>query len=42
MGNVMGGIVNWPFLNEPAWRWFLFVGALLLFLIVWGGVLRHL
>lgn len=42
MGGLVSGVTGWPFMQEPAWRWFVFVGMLLLFLMVWGGVIRHL
>ena len=42
MGNLVSGAVNWPFLNEPIWRWGLFTGVMLLFLFAWSGVLRHM
>lgn len=35
-------IVNWRFLDEPAYRWALFLIMVGLFLGVWGEVLRHM
>lgn len=32
--------VNWPFLQEPLWRWFVFIVAMGAILGVWAGVLR--
>lgn len=31
-------IINWEFLDEPAWRWFIFLGALLLMMWTWRGI----
>lgn len=42
MQNMLSSIVGWQFLQEPAWRWFIFLGVVLLFLMVWSGVLRHM
>jgi len=33
---------NWSFLNEPAYRWALFLILVGLFLGVWREVLRHM
>lgn len=38
----MDKLYNWPFLNEPIWRWFLFLIVIGALLGVWNGVLRHL
>lgn len=35
----MSNLIDWPFLNEPLWRWALMVGALLLILWGWKGVI---
>jgi hypothetical protein len=35
-------LVNIPFLNEPAWRWFVAFGAMLLFAASWRTILRHM
>ena len=35
-------VSSWPFLQEPAWRWFIFVGALLLILALWGRILGYM
>lgn len=32
--------VDWKFLNEPLWRWFIFVGVLMLIVFAWSGVIR--
>ncbi len=42
MGSTLTGIASWNFLGEPAWRWFIFVGVMLLFLFAWHGVERHM
>lgn len=36
----MDKITNWTFLNEPAWRWFIFLGVLIAFSVAWKGVLN--
>ena len=35
-------IKNWPFLNEPLYRWAIFVGALLMILFAWSCVLEYM
>lgn len=42
MGNLYDYTAGWTFLNEPAWRWGIFVVMILFFLAAWGGVLRHM
>lgn len=42
MGNMLQSVVGWQFLNEPAYRWLIFVGMMLAFLVAWGAVLRHM
>ena len=37
----LSSITGWQFMDEPAWRWFVFVGVILLFLFAWNGVLRY-
>jgi len=32
-------ITGWTFLNEPLWRWFIFVIALIMILWAWSGIL---
>jgi len=32
-------LINWPFLNEPLWRWIILFGAFALFQFGWSGVL---
>lgn len=34
--------MNIEFLNEPAWRWFAFLVALMLFLEAWRGVVKEM
>lgn len=36
------GIANTKFLTEPLWIWFAFVGAMVLFLKMWGNVLAQI
>lgn len=33
-------LVEWEFLDEPAYKWFIFLGMLMLMLIVWRGVVN--
>lgn len=33
---------NWPFLNEPIYRWFLFLVVISLFIASWRFVLGHI
>jgi hypothetical protein len=40
--DLISGVYNWQFLNEPAYRWFIFVAMMVLFLVVMGGILRHM
>lgn len=35
-------IKNWPFLNEPLWRWAIFTGAMVMILMCWGVILEHM
>jgi hypothetical protein len=39
---VLSGIATWQFLGEPAWRWGIFTGMVIAFMIAWSGVLRHM
>lgn len=32
-------LAGWPFLQEPVWRWFIFIGAMLMMMFVWHGIL---
>lgn len=36
----MSNPFNWAFMNEPLYRWFIFVIVILLFLGVWADVIR--
>lgn len=36
---IFGTAVNWDFLNEPIYRWFIFLGALILMTFAWNGIL---
>jgi hypothetical protein len=42
MGNALSNIAGWQFLNEPAYKWGIFTGMMLMFLFAWGVVLRHM
>ena len=35
-------VVDWPFLQEPLWRWAIFVGVMLGFLYAWNGVIEFM
>jgi hypothetical protein len=37
--DVLNGIVDWTFLNEPAWRWAVFFIGAGFFIAAWDGVL---
>lgn len=34
-------VVSWTFLQEPAWRWAIFIVMLTLFGVAWRETLRH-
>jgi len=36
--DALSNITNWQFLNEPLYRWFLFLGALLLMNYCWADI----
>lgn len=36
---MLESLTNWPFLNEPIYRWFIFLVAISLFTAAWNGVL---
>lgn len=42
MGQVFTNLADWPFLNEPIYRWFVFLIIVILFLHVWNGVMDHI
>lgn len=35
-------LTDWEFLNEPLYRWFIFLGALLLIAWAWGAILSFM
>lgn len=35
-------VLNWRFMDEPAYRWAIFVIMMGFFLGAWGNVLRHM
>jgi hypothetical protein len=41
-GNILDKVVNWPFLQEPFYRWIIFLTALGLALSVQHSLLRHM
>lgn len=42
VSDFFNSIVNWDFLNEPLYRWWLFLLAIALSLFVWNGVLSFM
>lgn len=40
--NVITDAVSWEFLDEPLYRWFMFLGALALMMWGWNGVLSFI
>lgn len=40
--NVIDDALHWEFLNEPFYRWFVFLIAIGFAMGAWHGVLRHL
>lgn len=38
----MSNPFDWAFLNEPLWRWFLFLVAIGFIMGAWGFVLTHM
>lgn len=42
MVNVVSNAVNWEFLDEPLYRWFIFFGALILISFGWRGLLSFI
>lgn len=41
MNNPVSGITDWKFLNEPLYRWTLFVFALICILAAWRAILHR-
>lgn len=39
---MLSNLIGTPFLNEPAYRWAIFVVVMMLFLAAMGGILRHM
>lgn len=39
MDDLISNVTNWPFLNEPAYRWVIFFVGASAFLFVWNDVL---
>jgi len=35
-------MASWPFLQEPVYRWFIFVGVLLLIFASWGVIIGYM
>lgn len=40
--NILSKAVNWEFLNEPIWRWTVFMIAMGGITAAWSGVIRHI
>ncbi len=38
----LSGLANWEFLDEPAYRWFIWLGALSLMIYLWGVILSFM
>lgn len=38
----MDKLFDWPFLQEPIWRWFLFLIVIGMFFAAWGFVVGHI
>lgn len=41
MTNPFKTITGWDFLNEPLWRWFLFLFAVIAMLAAWAAILHR-
>lgn len=41
-GDMLPNPLAWRFMNEPLWRWFVFVVALGFLLHAWRGVLNYM
>lgn len=39
-GNGVTNPLRWEFMNEPLWRWLVFLVAMNLLLTAWNGVIR--
>lgn len=42
VNNVAEKVLDWRFLNEPWWRWFMFILLMGFLLGSWKGVMRHM
>ena len=40
--NAINQAFNWPFMQEPLWRWFMFLVAITLFSAVWAMILKYM
>lgn len=38
--DTLQNVIGWQFLNEPIYRWFIFMGAWSAMLVAWGGILH--
>jgi len=42
IGAWINSAVNWQFLDEPVYRWAIFIGVMLALMAAWGGILREM
>lgn len=35
-------LIDWPFLQEPAYRWVIFVGLMIVILFMWKFLIVHM
>lgn len=42
MNDLMNKLATWPFMNEPIWRWFVFMVAMGGIMTAWNGVLAFM
>lgn len=40
--NFLDNIKNWPFLQEPLYRWFIFFGAFIVITMCWRILLKYI
>lgn len=40
--DALKSIKDWPFLQEPMWRWFIFLGAMIFISLVWRIILSYM
>lgn len=42
LSSVLSTPVNWQFLDEPMWKWFIFIGAFALMIFGWNGIMSFI